>query len=139
MVKKSTIPELTIGMEEELFLVDQNSLNCMPEMPRKLRQQFIEQYPDEIAFEYLASQIEIVTIPCSNIADLRKQFGVVTLAAANYVSVNSLAYIHVKDLDYVFQTDGKSQIYGYLQAVATPDYANTDALYIRLHIRTLGV
>ena len=72
------------------------------------------------------------------IADLRKQFAVVTLAAANYVTVNSLAYIHVRGLDYAFQTDGSSNIHAYLQAVATPDYVNVDALLLRLHIRTIG-
>ena len=73
------------------------------------------------------------------IADLRRQFAVVAIAAGDYTTVNSLAYAHKTGLDYVFQADGKNQIYAYLEAVLTPDYTVTDALFIRLHIRTLGV
>ena len=71
------------------------------------------------------------------IADLRKQFAVVTIVTGDYTSINSLGYVHKTDLNYVFNTDASNgNIYVYLAAIATPDYTNADTLYLRLHILT---
>lgn len=66
------------------------------------------------------------------IADLRKLVKVVTIAATDYTTVNSLDYARVEDLNDLIPLGATGAFYGYLVATDTPDYTNTDTLYIRL-------
>ena len=55
------------------------------------------------------------------VADLNKLIRVVTFAAADYVTVNSLDYLVVDDINGVLP---KNQVYGYLVCGATPTFTN---------------
>ena len=70
------------------------------------------------------------------IADLRKL--VAKIDILSYVTVNSIDYCYVPDINQVFGQLQTGNLYGYLVAVATPDYTNADALYLRLGILTEG-
>jgi hypothetical protein len=74
------------------------------------------------------------------IADLKKCFGRVDIAAADYTTVNSLAIAIIDCLDdtspLVYKADGLGRVYGYLQAVDTPDYAAATDLAVRLTVFT---
>ena len=66
-------------------------------------------------------------------ADLKEMFGTIDIAAADYVTVNSLDYVYKDDINQVIQFDGKNQFYGYLVCNgSTPTYAADKTLYIRL-------
>ena len=85
----------------------------------------------------LPSTIANDAVYAPTVADLRKQFGLIALVAGDYTTLGSFAVAHQSGLNLVYQNDGEGEIYVYLEAVATPDYANTDALFLRLHIRTI--
>lgn len=63
------------------------------------------------------------------VADLRKLIATISIAAADYTTINTFDYV-IKEVDLEYSApDGK--LYAYLVAVATPDYANTDTLFLR--------
>lgn len=67
------------------------------------------------------------------VADRRKEIGMIEIVAGDYVAENTTTKAVVVPSDIIlFTADDAGNIYGYLEATATPDYANTDALYIRL-------
>lgn len=68
------------------------------------------------------------------IADLKKLFAVVTIAAADYVTVNSLQFVLKEDINDVFSVTN-NRLYGYLVANgSTPDYAAATDLSLTLFI-----
>jgi len=70
-------------------------------------------------------------------ADLKKMIcGPIVFAAADFTTVNSLAYAYEGDLNYTFTADGKNQIYGYAVCTATPTYAATKTLHFQMRILT---
>ena len=72
------------------------------------------------------------------IADLKKIVARISIAAADYVTVNSNGYALKSDLNEVFDcSGGTGQLFGYLVANgSTPDYAATTDLYVALRILT---
>ena len=80
-------------------------------------------------FDQLPSTIANDAAFAPTIADLRKLIGTVTIAAGDYVTVNSLVYT-IDEVDLEF-TAANGNLYGYLVATDTPDYANADAVYLR--------
>lgn len=85
-------------------------------------------------FHELPIEIDDADAFAPTIADLKKLFAVVTLAAADYVTVNSLQFVLKEDINNVFNsTDGN--LYGYLVANgSTPDYAAVTDLSLTLFI-----
>lgn len=85
-------------------------------------------------FHELPSTIANDAAFAPTIADLKKLCAVVTLAAADYVTTNSLQFVLKEDINNVFNsTDGN--LYGYLVANgSTPDYAATTDLSLTLFI-----
>lgn len=70
------------------------------------------------------------------IADLKKCIARVDIAAADYTTINSLAIAIVDVVEenaaIFYKTDGKGNLYGYLVAGDTPDYAAATDLACRL-------
>lgn len=70
------------------------------------------------------------------IADVRKRVRTIDLVA--YETVNSIPVCEVSNINQVMGQLDDGNFYGYLVAVATPDYTNTDALFLRLGVLTEG-
>lgn len=67
------------------------------------------------------------------IADLKKVVGTITIAAADYVTVNSLAIAQVNLVNQQFPAN-TGTLYGYLVATDTPDYAAATDLWLALDL-----
>lgn len=65
---------LTIGLEEELFLVDANTGELCRSWPEQFSNQCSHAYPDQIVHEFLACQVEIITKPHSSINSLHQEY-----------------------------------------------------------------
>jgi hypothetical protein len=71
------------------------------------------------------------------VADLRKLMAVVPIVAGDYVTLNSLTYVHldlVSLLGHPLIFNSSAGLWGYLVPTATPDYAHADALWIGLDV-----
>ena len=64
---------LTIGMEEELFLVDSQSKAIAAVMPANFLNECTKHHPNQIVSEFLTSQVELVSKPCDSIQQLRDE------------------------------------------------------------------
>jgi hypothetical protein len=84
-------------------------------------------------FDALPSTITNDAAFAPTIADLTKLRTVITIATADYVTVNSMDYVLKEDINVIFST-AVGALYGYLVATDTPDYANTDALWLALGV-----
>jgi hypothetical protein len=71
-------------------------------------------------------------------ADLKNLISKTVVAAADFTTVNALAYAIKTGINQVFNTDGKGNIYGYLVCTATPTYAADKTLHCQLRIETQG-
>jgi len=69
---KST-PPITMGIEEELFLVETESRDLITELPPNLLAECQAVFPKQIVQEFLTCQFEIISVPCTSIAALRDQ------------------------------------------------------------------
>lgn len=68
------------------------------------------------------------------VADMRKLIKVVSIAALDYTTHSTFDYVH-KELSQELIFNGNGSIWAYLVATGgTPDYANTDALWIGLDV-----
>jgi hypothetical protein len=68
------------------------------------------------------------------IADLQKLNAVVSIAAGDYTTINSMDYVLKSDINEVIHSSTNT-LYGYLVATGgTPDYTNADTLQITLYI-----
>lgn len=67
------------------------------------------------------------------VADLRKLIAVVSIVAGDYVTLNGFDYVH-KALSQPLIFNGNGKLWAYLVAVDTPDYTNTDTLWIGLDV-----
>lgn len=85
-------------------------------------------------FNELPSTIADQAAFAPTIADLKKVFAIVNIAAADYLTPNSLGIALKEDINNVFVT-ANNRIYGYLVANAsTPDYTATTDLGLTLYI-----
>ncbi len=64
-------PSLTIGIEEEYLLVDLETRDLVRDPPKDLMAQCQELLRDQVAGEFLKSQIEVGTTVCRNIGEAR--------------------------------------------------------------------
>lgn len=85
-------------------------------------------------FHELPSTIADQAAFAPTIADLKKLFAVVTIAAADYLTPNSLGVVIKEDINNIFVTTN-NKLYGYLVANgSTPDYAAGTNLSLTLFI-----
>ncbi len=66
-------PKLTIGLEEELFLVDRETRDIVAQIPESLLAKWESLYDQQVVTEFLRCQVEIITKPCHTIAELQEQ------------------------------------------------------------------
>lgn len=86
MAKKSTA--LTVGLEEELFLVEKNTGNLASNWPSEFSQLCCQKYPDQIIHEFLACQVELITKPHAQISELENEY----LQLRNHLSFAAAQY-----------------------------------------------
>ncbi len=65
--------ELTIGLEEELFLVDKQSSALCKQWPEALWEICHHKFPEQIIREFLSGQVELVSKPASSIAKVHQE------------------------------------------------------------------
>lgn len=63
----------TIGIEEEMFLVDAETLDCVPEMPERFERDARRHLGARFEREMISSMIELVTSSHSSISTLREE------------------------------------------------------------------
>jgi hypothetical protein len=86
-------------------------------------------------FNEAPSTIDDADAFAPTIADLKKLFAIVTLAALDYVTVNSLQVL-IKSTSNVLFSTSNGRLYGYLVANgSTPDYAAATDLSLTLMIQ----
>ena len=66
--KKGKRHSYSIGLEEELFIVDKQTRQLSDNFPPNLLKICQSDYPDQIIPEFLNSQIEIITTPCASLS-----------------------------------------------------------------------
>ncbi len=64
-------PPLTLGVEEEYLLVDRNTRDLISEAPAELISQCEQALSKQVTPEFLQSQIEVGTVVCETIAEVR--------------------------------------------------------------------
>jgi glutamate---cysteine ligase / carboxylate-amine ligase len=109
---------LTIGLEEELFLVDRQSKDLCSSWPKEFSQECNSKYPNQIVHEFLNSQIELISKPHSNICDLEDEFSSLrshVIACSERYNMASIAasthpFAHWKD-----QTTSENKRYSRLE------------------------
>jgi carboxylate-amine ligase len=67
-------PPLTIGLEEELFLVDLDTRRLSASWPQEFSLECTSKYPDQIVHEFLNCQVELISKPHQTIAELESEF-----------------------------------------------------------------
>lgn len=86
-------------------------------------------------FHELPSTIADADPFAPTIADLKKLFAVITIAALDYITPNSLGFVIKSASNAVFSTNN-GRLYGYLVANgSTPDYAAATDLSLTLFIQ----
>lgn len=73
MMPSDDVSALTIGMEEEMFLVDAETLDCVAEMPERFERDARQHLGDRFEREMIASMVEMVTSSHNTIATLREE------------------------------------------------------------------
>ena len=68
-----TKPLFTLGIEEEYFLVDKDTLDLVSNPPEEMLARCQEKYGEQICPEFIQSQIEIGTQVCTNISEARAE------------------------------------------------------------------
>jgi gamma-glutamyl:cysteine ligase YbdK (ATP-grasp superfamily) len=63
----------TIGLEEEMFLVDAETLDCVPEMPERFERDARQHLGARFEREMISSMVELVTSSHSSTATLREE------------------------------------------------------------------
>ncbi len=83
--------DFSVGLEEELFLVDKKAIKLIDSWPKEFEQRCQEHYPQNIIHEYLTSQLEIVTPPAENISELSESLQTLRSFCAREASQCDLA------------------------------------------------
>lgn len=65
--------DLSIGLEEELFLVDKKTTELCSQWPEGLWASLSKRYPKQIMREFLSGQVELISSPASSITALYKE------------------------------------------------------------------
>ncbi len=83
--------DLTVGIEEELFLVDSTSLELCQKWPDAFKKVCHEQHPNQFVSEFLASQVEIVSKPFHSIQALAEHYQSLRATLASHAKQSGLA------------------------------------------------
>lgn len=86
-------PTLTIGMEEEYFVVDRDSRDLVPDLPEPLLDKLLDPPIGATSPEFIRSQIEIGTPVCNDIAELEESLRVMRRFISDTVSEHNMAIV----------------------------------------------
>ncbi len=81
----------TIGLEEEMFLVDAETLDCVPEMPERFERDARQHLGERFEREMISSMVELVTSSHNSIATLREEVEEIRHKAARLAARHGLA------------------------------------------------
>jgi carboxylate-amine ligase len=84
---------LTIGMEEEYFVVDRDSRDLVPDLPESLLQKLANPPVGATSPEFIRSQIEIGTPVCSDVVELSQTLRIMRRFVSDTVSEHNMAII----------------------------------------------
>lgn len=90
---RSQLPALTVGVEEELFLVDANTGQLVDELPENLFTSIQASHPEQIVCEFLSSQIEIISKPHQTIAGLHQDLSQLRTTVIELLKPHGIAVI----------------------------------------------
>lgn len=107
-------PSLTLGVEEEYLLVDMETRDLAADPPAELMRQCTDALGDQVANEFLLSQIEVGTHICADIREVRtelirlrstvagiaEQFGIAPIAASTHPFASWAAQHHTPKQRY---------------------------------------
>ena len=83
-------PSFIVGIEEEYLLVDRESGSLASDPPESLMEDCVERLGDQVSPEFLRSQVEVGTVPCSSVAEARNELARLRKGVAEAASVHSL-------------------------------------------------
>ena len=86
-------PTLTIGVEEEYFVVDRETRNLVPDLPDAVRKALEAPPVGMTSPEFLRSQIEIGTPVSKNVTELSEYLAVMRRFVSDVVSEHGMAII----------------------------------------------
>ena len=86
-------PLLTIGIEEEYFLVDKETRDLVSQPPEEMLKRCHTKYGEQISPEFIQSQIEIGTQVCTNISEARTELIKLRSAVADISAEYNIAPI----------------------------------------------
>lgn len=84
---------LTIGMEEEYFVVDRDSRDLVPDLPESLLQELANPPVGATSPEFIRSQIEIGTPVCNDVVELSQTLRIMRRFVSDTVSEHNMAII----------------------------------------------
>jgi len=88
-----TKPLLTIGIEEEYFLVNKDTRDLASNPPEEMLQRCQAEYGEQISPEFIQSQIEIGTKVCTTISEARSELIKLRSAVSEIASEYNIAPI----------------------------------------------
>lgn len=86
-------PRLTIGMEEEYFVVDRDTRDLVPDIPDSLLKKLERPPVGATSPEFIRSQIEIGTPICEDVTELREHLGTLRRFVSDTVSEHNMAIV----------------------------------------------
>jgi len=86
-------PSFTIGVEEEYLIVDRETRDLVKDLPSGLMREIEDILGQQVAPEFLRSQIEIGTVVCKNIQEARADLARLRRTIADAVGEHGLAPI----------------------------------------------
>ncbi len=86
-----TRPSLTIGLEEELFLVEQKSGKLVTSWPKALIEICEKEFSEKVVREFIKAQVEIVSSPQQTVNALHQQVAAIRLGFINQAKSHGLA------------------------------------------------
>jgi len=89
----NSVPSLTLGVEEEYFIVDPTSRDLVKEPDEAMLSRCEEKFPGQVSPEFIRCQLEIGTKVCNSVAEVRSQLVSLRSGIADVCNDYSLAPI----------------------------------------------
>ena len=93
-------PSLTMGVEEEYFLVDKQSRDLAVDPPSEIFSRCEDLFAEQVSHEFIRSQIEIGTKVCQNITEVREDLIRLRSGVANIANEHGFAPIAASSHPY---------------------------------------
>jgi carboxylate-amine ligase len=118
----------TIGLEEEMFLVDAETLDCVSEMPERFERDARQNLGARFEREMISSMVELVTSSHSSIGTLREETEEIRHKIARVAARHGLAMMECGThpfADWSKQTINSDRYRGVAVLSSSPPHAGT--------------